>query len=96
MKSSMVETMGHARVRPGSACFRETESVRCPPRFESPNRKSNGPRNSVHTTKRITGVQCDSKAVTFHAINQNLGNLGKLGDFNVLKERIDILKKKYI
>lgn len=96
MKSSMVETTNIGRIRPGSACFRETESVKVPSRFESPSRKSTAVRHSVHVPKRISGAHADTKAVTFQAINQNLGNMGSLGDINLLKERIDVLKKKYI
>lgn len=81
--------------RPGSACLRETESVRQPARFESPYRRPTAP---LHHTlgprrtdpdRRVTGIACDQKAATYQLISQNLG------DFNIIKERIDVLKKKY-
>lgn len=89
----MASTNVRTNERPSSSFLKEVEKHKANSRPESPSRKSicqsgvSGKRLS--DSRRWTGVQPDQKALAFQAIHQNLG------EFNLLKEKIDVLKKKY-
>lgn len=95
MKLSTVSHMSNSRVydRPGSSYQKGIDNLYS--KQESPFRRSVDQFGKVLGSKkasdcgRLTGVNHDPRAINFNTINQNLG------EYTLLKEKIDVLKKKY-
>lgn len=88
-------TNSRVQERPSSAHFKERQTSKKQIRPESPYRKSNGSvslKSQSYQTidpKRLSGMPFENPIASFTMIHQNLE------DFAIMKEKIDVLKKKY-